>query len=315
MVDWLLLAIHAVAAALLVRTVIRSVAPALASPAMSHGSARGLMTDLWLPIALIGPLIALAARPVTDVPQWSGRTVAPAVGFALLAVGAVALGVSRRLSLRGALFPLLMLALVGAVTLLLASANRLSIGVGQTLFASAVVLLWVNTPRVPPHGSEPHVPGGLLVILILSAAQAALTALMRTDEPLRLATGVVVLQGAMTLGILARHSPLATLSIGAWAAVYGAMLCVGMVSVARLVRATWFSAGGSDGDDRILQAASFGVATGFAHLAIEGSLLILAALGVAGATHLRGAPRIVLGLAALVTGGALIGWRLSATPT
>lgn len=47
MVDWLLLAIHAVAAALLVRTVIRSVAPALASPAMSHGSARGLMTDLW----------------------------------------------------------------------------------------------------------------------------------------------------------------------------------------------------------------------------------------------------------------------------
>lgn len=45
-----------------------------------------------------------------------------------------------------------MLALVGAVTLLLASANRLSIGVGQTLFASAVVLLWVNSPpRAAPR--------------------------------------------------------------------------------------------------------------------------------------------------------------------
>lgn len=308
MTDWLRLIMHTLAAAMMVRLVTRSIAPALASPALSQGASRALLTDLWLPVALIAPLLGPATRPVENVPLWSGRAASPAVGLALLACAAVALGTSRRLSLRGITLPLLMLALSGAVVLLLAAANRLSIGVGQTLFACAVVLMWVNTPRVPPKGAEPHLPGALIVILLLAAAQTAILVFMSTEAALRAGVAVVVIQGAMIVGILARHSPAAALSIGGWTGVYGAMLCVGMVSVARLVRSTFLA--GPDGDDRILQAASFGVASGFAHLAIEGALLVLGAASMAGAARLHGAGRITVGVAALLAGAGLIAWRL-----
>ena len=309
------IAIAGLAAASLISLLVfrRRILPAL--PAVRTG---GMVLEVWGPLALVAPLVALAFRG-----GWSMSGVGWAVVGAPVVVGLVALGAA--LSLRQAaggppgragdgehvvtMRAAATWAAAGVLLVLLAANDRLSVIAGQSTLAIAAVLLWLNTPDVPHDQaatpSEGRLSGGLLA-LVASAAVATLLMTWAGDRVIPAMVAIVLLHAALVVGSAASLGGRAVaLKIGGWAACYGVLFGIGCAGLARLL-------------PQILDVARANtpqvaedLAYGFGQYAWEGVAMALLGLAAVVAVAASAGFRKAIGYSALVVAVVLTVVRLA----
>lgn len=278
----------------------------------------GLVLDVWGPLSLVLPLLFMAGwiDGRVSVAGW------PAIGgpviLGVLAL-ALALSVGGLFSDRDTLSRLAIASWTGAglVLLLQSAASEMTLWTGQCSFAAAAVLLWMNTPAPGPTPDQPsrasiRVGWALLLAILLSVGQGWVALSIGEDgRPFCLAVVMIyaVWILAMTAGIA---GPDACMRVGGWAAGYGALLGLGLVSICVLLPEVYHILA-----DRFLvtehgwpRPPVVRVAYGFGAFALEGTLLVL----LAGAWALAGrwpagASRAV-SIAVLLVGLSMLIFRL-----
>jgi len=270
--------------------------------------------DLWMPIVLIAPMVAAGGRVRGDVEAVAPLTVSLPVATAMLALGLSLLGVGRRTGHgpAGIDVPPATLAITsvtGVVFLLLSATGRMSIGVGQTAFAIAAVLLWLNAPdQTRTEGSDGNdersgQPESVLALFGLAIVKIVAVAMIDTPW-LPIAGGLLAVEAAMVIAIaVALGGAGVAARVGSWCGAYGVLLAMGVVSLVALMRSS-LGLLASGRTDETLRLAS-NVAEGFGRFALEGVILaILPLVLLASRATLDRVARV--GGAGLAIGGAIL---------
>jgi hypothetical protein len=259
-------------------------------------STPGLALDVWLPLISVTPAMFLAIRVDQTVasPGWFVMGVPIACVLAALGMGWIRTGIHDWAgdstadlmpppgSQPNVQVPMGMACSgAGCMLLLLGAANDLTIWIGQSCFAIAAVILWINTPAVPPKSklesdsgaSDPaELRAGAGVALAMGLALAQGACIILAGPKLALYCGTVTLMAAMfsivaAVRISGTH---AALRIGSWAAVYGVLFGLGVKSLSRMIPAV-IQALRDPSTTRVTR-----VAHGFGYLALEAMGLIVA---------------------------------------
>jgi hypothetical protein len=197
--------------------------------------------------------------------------------------------------------------------LLLGAAHDLTLWMGHTAFLIAALLLWLNTPDMyqhsddaPPDAAQLRAGAGIGIAL-LGAIGAGVATIWIAPDHERFSGAMMLATAAMTLGAAARYaSPAIAIRLGLWAAVYGVLFGLGLLSMARLLPATLQIVRGesSHGINRI--------AFGFGAYSIEAvSLLVVVGIALIQDRIDRTSARII-GFAIVIGASLLAAWRLAA---
>lgn len=285
-------------------------------PAMNRLRHPALVLDVWLPVALVLPLMFLAVGVEGSVRGVGWFPIASPVVIGLAAFGgAMLLGGSAA---KGDVLPAVRLTvamvLAGVILLLLGAAHVMTIWVGQFAFAIGAVLLWINTPdedagmrQVPPSEIQMRAGWGMLIMLGCAIGQGV-TALVIWQNHATWSGGIMLLTAIV---ILARSTRTigtdGTMRIGLWASALGVFFGLGMLSLIDLPRRMLLAAVGE------LEPKQGAIAFGFGVYAFEATvLLVLAGLAwlVPGSNPLL---RRVLGVLAMLALAIFLVIRLGAT--
>lgn len=205
--------------------------------------------------------------------------------------------------------PIAIWTLTGVTLLMLGAAHLMRLLVGQFIFAIAALLMWLNTPTAP---QEPSVRGqrassALLLATLLSVGHGV-AVLLAGSEVASISTSLMVATGVLSLALIAAIVPGdAALRAGGWAATYGVLFGLGILSLVRLVPISFDVA-----QEQSIGPANFVVGRGFGVYAPEAIALLVLGGAAYAATQLPDRPRRILGAIALLglaVGGA---WRLVA---
>ncbi len=319
--DGIVLIVHALAAWLIV-VLVRKAATALQE--LNSPAARQRVFDLCLPMILTGPMAAVSMRSGEIVRVTGAISISLPVATAVFGIGLfmVSGGISTRAQPDSGRVQLAGAAAVtmGIILLLLAAANRLSVVVGQTLFAVWAILMWLNAPGeeqrdVEHTNAAPRNRLALLTLGMFALALAQGAAVWMLDSARwPIAGAVFALEISIVLCVVWQSAGgLAAARTGLWSALYGILLAIALTSLAALARASWPFR--EEGDGAALAAIRYGVAHGYGFLAVEAmALIVVAGLAVgvrAGGIFWRGWQKSLGGIL-IVLGALLCGWRLGA---
>jgi hypothetical protein len=184
---------------------------------------------------------------------------------------------------------------------------------GQTAFAIAAMLLWMNTPdlstaRLPQSVPPEHARAGTgMTIALACAIGQGATAMMVETEYAPISGALMIAAAAMSLAVAATLAGTsAAIRVGAWAATYGVLLAFGAMSLARLLPAALHML-------REGEAAPINrIASGFGAYAIEALALLGLAGLIAAQPHIHSPLRRTLGMVLIIVAAALAAWRLAA---
>jgi hypothetical protein len=290
---------------------------------MNH---RALVLDVWVPVALMLPLLFQAGRVDGSVAGAGWLVVAAPVMCGLLGLAAALV-----ISMRGGEFTTPSLGaigvwtIVGVLLLMLAAAHALTFWIGQCSFATGAVLLWMNTPDpgpAKPAKDDPReaaaIGAGWGMMGALGCAVGHGAAVIMVPDDLWPVSGGVTLGGvAILLAWAARLAgPNAALRIGGWTAAFGVLFGLGVLSLTVMIpfafRVLVGVAGHGDlyGTSRTTDAAY-----GFERFALEGLLLVVLGATAVGISRLSRFGKAVTGWLLFVGAAALIAWRLAASMT
>lgn len=276
-----------------------------------------LAVDVWTPLILALPMILRAWRVEGKVASEGWIAFGGPVAAAMMAAGA-AMAASGRRDGERAFRPVgLLAAWIGAAAflMLLAAAHDLTLWTGQCAFAIGALLLWMNTPAGGDPRSSPSDPAqsaagvGMTLALLASVGQGWI-ALTRTGPDASISGAMVLATAGMSLAAAAGAAgPAIAIRVGGWTAAYGILLSAGTVSLTHLLPRAMEAA--RTGQARAIER----VGGGFNGLAIEASLLLLAA-GAAAALAANAMPsgrwlRRTIGMILIAAAAALGAWRLA----
>lgn len=290
-----------------------------ARAATSGGGVANLTINVFVPLALVGPMVLLVGRIDGSVHGLGWVPIGGPVACSTFAL-ACALIVGNQLEQRiTALRPLLLATWVstGVVMLLVAATHELTIAVGQCAFTLAAVILWLNTPQGAPASSGPAKESGygtlwpaLALACSLGQGVAALIALMIDPSLAGYSGALMVTYAAMGAAIFACVcGTTAALSVGGWATVYGVLFALGLMSLRQLIpMAVQTVTGGNT-------AALKHVAYGFGAYAPEAALMLALGAAATSTGWMGRRPQRIGGVTLLVVAAAWCAWRLSAVST
>jgi len=306
------------------------------APQSAESAVRGF-SDLGLPLIVALPVAAAMLRSEAPLGHIELATVSAPVGVGALGVGACFLFIPTRIggvrAIGGA--HVAVVCATGAVLLLLAMLDRLILGVGQTVFAAAVILVWRNVPedrerrpslsgqRAKAHlftchaETEASAPTGFddrgtgfLLLLTTLAHTAALGWQFGPVRPIALSLAILT---ACILILIAQASfrafgPPVALRTAMWTASFGVLFSIGFLSLSRVTGAM-IAMGESDTSEGLVTIAH-SVASGFAPLGSEA--VILAGLPLLTVAARIADPRWqrIFSAALMACAVALLAWRL-----
>jgi hypothetical protein len=281
-------------------------------PAMGAARQPELIADVWVPLAVVLPMLFLAGRVDMTVRGVGWVPVGGPVCAGILALGAATLAARGALKEVGADHRALACwAGAGLVLLMLGAAHDLTVWTGQCAFALAAVLLWMNTPPLPhsartaPAG-RPTAAGPWMGAVFLCAIGQGVVGLLLTGSASAISAAMMVGYaaaagaGAATLG-----GPAWAVRIGGWSAAIGMLLGVGLISLLRLAPQALAVAVFPQARVSVEVAHSFGA------YALEGMLLLLLPAAALAAVRLPQRSRWLLGAGMIFVGAAVAGWRVA----
>ena len=201
-------------------------------------------------------------------------------------------------------------------------AGPLTLGVGQSLLAISLVVLWITSPPSPRTSEfrkdNDAVAIGMkrLYILFLAVAQSLCvywlsTSAMQSTVAAKVAGGLLAIEIVILLAIVGRlGSPAAIGSSALRLATFAVILGLGTLSMSRFIQ-SWLAYRGGDYGRELIKLEG-GIVRGFEEVIYESALLIIAAT-LAATTPRNRSTRIapVIGLLCIISGAAFIGWRLN----
>jgi len=316
MFPWLMIGIQILAAAAALHMLRWHVYPVLGT--VRHGE---LIVDVWLPLAIVIPLMFLiggidgkfseAGWPAVAGPVFCG---AGALAIAAI-IGRGGIGVFGEELVDGdaigwRLAPRLTVAalIAGLVLLLLAAAHVMSMWVGHCAFAIAAVLLWINTPE---SGGDASSGGalqmksgfGMLVVMVCAFAQGFAGRLVgEADRWLVVVTMLAYAAGALMLAARLTTAGLCA-RLGAWSAIFGVLFALGVASLIALVPRVLATVA-----DVELPPHSMQIAAGFGAFAPEATILLVLVPAAAGLFRLPRILQRVVGVLLLAAVAARLAW-------
>ena len=288
-------------------------------PRLAQLESPALISDVWAPVALVLPMLFFVSR-VSDSVEGAGWMIVGGPSICgLLAVGAalIVFQFQPEPDRPTSTWLWMCIASAGLLLLLLGLAHDLTIWMGQCAFAAGAVVLWMNTPELPP-GRETRSPqvdqnaaaAGLGMILALGCALAQGAISLFVPDDLANASGGMMIAGAAA--IIASSARVAgstaALRIGGWASVYGITLGLGVMSMMAMIPQALHILR-EEPVNRVIR-----VANGFGLYALEAALLIGVAAATAALSLLSDrSSRLVraAGVALVVLAALLSGWRLA----
>jgi hypothetical protein len=200
----------------------------------------------------------------------------------------------------------------GAILLLLSAAHDLTLWAGQCAFAMGAVLLWMNTPDSHVDAGEPRESSsvrqagvGMTIALACAVGQGA-ASMMSGPGTAGISGAMMLAAAAMAVAAAARLAgPAHATRIGLWAATYGVLLGLGMLSIKRLVPSAWEVV--ETGETLPIGR----VVSGFGAYAYEAVALMMAGAGAVLQHGLSAPIQRALGGGILVGTAILIGLRIS----
>ncbi len=282
------------------------VLPALAAGGNPGGS---VLPDVWVPLAIVGPMLVLTGAIGDSVEGIGWIPIAAPVCVGLVGVGAALAWSAGARPLEPPARMLATAAGAGVVFLLLGAVDELAIWTGQCVFALAIVVLWINTPYRGAVSGAPGgrgAPGAWSVLALLLAAGQGVCCLLAGDGA-GPAGGAILVAYAGAATVLAAHraGPDPAVRIAVWSAALGTLLGIGTLSFMHLAPRSFAIAIGQGTD------VTMYVAHGFGAYAVEGLFLTLLPAVALGGRRLRGGPRRALGLTVVAAAAALALWRLA----
>ena len=272
-----------------------------------------VLVDIWLPLALVAPLIACAI-PVEHTVRGTGwLPIGAPISIALL-LGGVALLANRgadRFDVRRAL----PWALASVLLLLLGAAHVLEMMVGQVYFAIGAIMLWIVTPPIMNHPPEPTPPlerragWSTLAVIALSVLHAVIMPrLLDGEAGWTVPFGV----GAMLTGVVG-SGVIATMAAGRARGVQiagtigmlGVFFGVGMLALVRMLTFSVMMLRSNGAPLPAGASVSESVAAGFERFAFEATGLMALAVLAAIASALPSALVRVAGVI-LIAGGVML---------
>jgi hypothetical protein len=309
MFPWIMLASQVMLAAVALHVLARRVYPALGQVRQGE-----LVVDVWLPVALIIPLLFMVDGVDGSVrtagwPSLGGPVLCGLIALAIAAmIGRGGIGVfgeefAEGESIGWRLAPRITLVglLGGLVLLLLGAAHIMSIWVGQAAFALAAIVLWINTPDSDhaadrlPAPAQVHAGFGMLIVLFCAFGQGVAGRMASVDgRPI--AVAIMLSYAAIALAFAARQTSAGMcVRIGVWAASLGVLFALGVISILAMIPRVVVTFMGVE-----LPPHSMLIAAGFGSFALEATLLMVLAPLAAGVLRLPGVLRVVIGIVILL---------------
>lgn len=266
----------------------------LVLPAMNRLRHPALVLNVWLPVALILPLMFLAVGVEGSVRGvgWFPVGAPTAIGLAGFCVAMLLRGDGAQGETRPTVQLTLAVVLAGVILLLLGAAHVMTIWVGQFTFAIGAVLLWINTPdedaalrHAPPSVIQMRAGWGMLIVLGCAAGQGV-AAILLWREHAAWSGGIMLVTAFAMLTSAARLIGSAdTVRIALWAAALGVFFGLGMLSLIHLPRRMLLAIIGE------LEPRQGAIAYGFGAYAFEATAMLVLAglvwLGAGGDAALR----------------------------
>ncbi len=284
-------------------------------PALAHLSERKLVLEVWAPLAIVAPWMSWVWRVDGSVQGPGGLALVGPVLMGWMGLTAALLaGEARRPDLQHRSprqwWPPLIWSASGLLLLLQCAAHEMTVMTGQCTLAAAAVLMWINAPLEPDHATAPSSTASLraglgLIVVMLAGIGQGLFAQRTQGAATSIAGGLMFGFTAMAMSAAVRAGGQVALQIAGWAAAYGVLLALGLMSLRRMLPAAVQVVVGSD------VLATGVIADGFGVYAPEAcALLLLAGAGwLAG--NLPARQQRVLGGLLLVLVALLAAWRLS----
>lgn len=280
--------------------------------ALHQFSQPALIVDVWAPIAIVLPMMFWSGR-IENSMAGAGWVVVGAPAMCALFAFAAALIVLNGANRIGvALRSVVIWSAAGLLMLLLGAAHDLTMVMGQCAFGAAALLLWINTPDeaiyIHHDPSSPQARAGFgMTIALMAAIGQGMTAFF-INPPFAAISGAMMIAGAaMAISSAARLAgPNVTIRLGGWAATYGILFGLGLLSLLRLLPHSWAIL--FDGQRSVPLTR---IAYGFGEYWIE-AVIVLVFGGAA--FVLPQVPRSVrkfVGMIFMVAAAVLAGWRLS----
>lgn len=271
--------------------------------------------DVWAPLAMVIPMMFFVGRVNVSVRGVGWIPLGGPATCGLIALGASMAACTRLSSdldwrnnwtwrLRCACTG------TGVLLLMLGAAHNLTLWIGQCAFAIGALLMWMNSPELRAEArsgmsTEQARAGVGMTVAMLGAIGQGAAALLAPREFAPI-SGALMIAGAAAVSAAAARSagPGAAARIGGWAATYGVLLSLGLLSVMRLVP----HAIETIRDNRTTMIKN--VASGFGAYGFEAMVMILLTAMVAAIMRWPRLNRRRLGAALIIAGAVLAAWRL-----
>lgn len=298
-------------------------------PRLVHAGQPQIIVDVWLPVALVMPMIFAVSSIRADARDGWAAFGGPIL-CAILAAALAMIARSGRSSAfgegsllheedaTGTLWPLRVrllgaAMLSGLVLLMLGAAHTLSIWIGQAAFAIIAVLLWINTPDdAPPAGDERDGVGAglgiaMMSIVVLAIAQGA-SSLGVEAQQTELSSALMIAHAAAALGMTAfLVSPGIAVRIGLWAASVGVLGSLGVLSLMYVLpRAASAAMSLAEGYEPVPQQ----IAYGFGAFAFEATALLVLAPAMLVLLQIESVLRRAIGWLFVLGAMVLIAYRM-----
>lgn len=314
MSPWLMLGIQIGFAAIALHMLARHVYPAL-----GHVKQGELVVDVWLPLALVIPLLLLIGGVDGSVrdfgwPALGGPVMCGVIGLSLAAlIGRGGIGVLGEEFAEGEtigwrLAPRMTIAalIAGLVLLLLGATHVMTMWVGQCTFAIAAVMLWINTPEVgreSPVQNPLHARAGFAMVAVVSFAFGQGIAGRLVGEPERWLVVIMMLSyAAMALGLAARQTSAGLcVRLGVWSASFGVLFSLGAIALLAMLPRILATVAAVE-----LPPHSMDIASGFGAFALEATLLMVITPVAVGVLRLPRSVQVVIGVMLLL----FVAWRV-----
>ncbi len=266
--------------------------------------------DVGLPLILILPLVSFATMVQGDIAGAGRASIGGPMAVGILAVGMMGLGHATYSRPPAAVLVRWTCATVatGLVFLLSAALNELPTLVGQSGLAIAAMLMWLNSPdhhdatcQNMPREDWLWYAVGLLVFAQCLAVIGAGTGHVSISGGISMAWAIAVL---VMLAVMV--GPVTVFRAGGWAAVYGPLVSVSVVTLPIIIPAMVRALRGE------YIAAIPRTATGMVEIAIEAVAFLLLPIAVFAIVRVHRTAAAFIGGLILGAGGLLVLGRLLA---
>jgi hypothetical protein len=282
-------------------------------PSLEQVPDRGHLLDVWIPVALIMPMVCYASFAGGGQVGLGWVAIGGPIVVGLIAMGAALF--TSATDARELQMPLPVTAAwlgAGVLLVLVASLGDLSVWTGQCAFAIGAVLLWLNAPeREAPVGDRRSTDriGWAMLIVLAASAGSAVAALAAGTSGGPISGAIMLVVAAMTVAAAARlDGGASALRLGAWCGVYGLLFGLGVIAFSVLFPLVFNMMQGEQMTG--VQRVSYG----FGEYAAEGIVLVVLPLVPAVAQQLAPGWRRVGGVLLLLVGAILAGARLASLP-